>query len=97
MTSDFSFSCANFLPAIAKNSGVKLIGKKSGGGGASVCVFTDACGSIYNTSSSQKCLLKVGDKFQTIDGGVDVDYPLESDSWYDLAKLDTFVSGLANK
>ncbi len=97
MTSDFSFSCANFLPAIAKNSGVKLIGKKSGGGGASVCVFTDACGSIYNTSSSQKCLLKVGDKYQTIDGGVDVDYPIESDSWYDLAKLDTFVSGLANK
>ena len=97
LTSDFSFSCANFLPAIAKNSGVKLIGKKSGGGGCSVGVFTDACGSIYNTSSSQKCQLKVGDKLQGVDSGVDVDYPLESDSWYDLAKLDTFVSGLANK
>jgi hypothetical protein len=30
------------------------------------------------------------------DSGIPVDYALSEDSWYDLEKLNTFVSGLKN-
>ena len=92
LTSDFSFSCANFLPTMAKEIGVKIIGLKSGGGAAAVGGFADACGSTYNLSSPSVCVTKSGDSYVNNDAGVPVDYELEASSWYDLTKLDAFVN-----
>lgn len=94
LTSNFSFSCANFLPTIAKMKGVKVIGERSGGGAASVGTYSDGCGSIYNWSSPQICVYKKENEYIHNDAGIDVDYALASSSWYDLDKLDQFVSGL---
>ncbi|MCR5348096.1 MAG: hypothetical protein K6E59_00580 [Bacilli bacterium] len=94
LTSDFSFSCASFLPAVAKSAGVKIIGKKSGGGACSVGAFSDGCGSVYNISSPQRTLYKVGDSFAHIDAGVPLDHELDSASWYNLDALNTFLNNL---
>lgn len=94
LTSDFSFSCASFLPAVAKGLGVKLIGKRSGGGACSVGSFSDGCGSVYNLSSPQRTIYKTGDSFTHIDSGVPVDHELDSSSWYNLEALNTFLNNL---
>ena len=97
LTSDFSFSCANFLAMTAKSSNIKIIGKKSGGGACPVGAFSDGSGSLYNFSSPQVAVLKKDNEYDHTDAGVDVDYELDSSSWYDLAKLDTFLNNLQNK
>ncbi|MBQ2070565.1 MAG: hypothetical protein II467_06525 [Bacilli bacterium] len=97
LTSGFSFSCGSLLPAIAHDAGVKLIGEKGGGGACTVGGFADASGSIYNSSSpAQSCYHDKDDKLINNDDGVPVDYPLDRDSWYDLVKLNEFVSNLSN-
>ncbi|MBQ7243008.1 MAG: hypothetical protein IJS52_02250, partial [Bacilli bacterium] len=94
LTSDFSFSCANMLPTLVKNRGAKVIGMKSGGGAATVGGFTDGLGSFYNLSSPLVSMIQEGESFHHLDAGVPVDYELAADSWYDLTKLDAFVSKL---
>ena len=94
LTSDFSFSCANFLPMISKELGVSIIGKQGGGGACCVGYFTDAHGSIYAISSPLIGVQKNGDSYAHTDKGVPVDHELASDSWYDLKKLDAFVNNL---
>ena len=94
LTSGFSFSCADFLPTFAKVAGVKIIGEKSGGGTCTVGGFSDGSGSYYNLSSENVCVYPDGNTFKHTDAGVAVDYELPSSSWYDLQKLDAFVSGL---
>lgn len=96
LTSSFSFSCANFLPTLAKELGVKIIGEKSGGGACTVCAFNDGSGSFYNFSSPYRVTAKQGEQFVHTDAGVAVDYALAADSWYDLGKLNTFVTNLQN-
>ena len=95
LTSDFSFSCATFLPTWAKVNGAKVIGMKSGGGACTVGAFSDGCGSMFNVSSPQVAVIPSGTGFSHFDGGVTVDHELAKESWYDLAKLDAFVSGLS--
>ena len=92
LTSGFSFSCANFLPTMAKELGVKIVGERSGGGAASVGSFVDASGSIYSLSSPYVCTKSEKENYAHNDNGVAVDYELPSSSWYDLAKLDAFVT-----
>ena len=94
LTSGFSFSCADFLPTFAKAAGIKIIGEKSGGGTCTVGGFSDGSGSYYHISSQNVCVYPDGNTFKHTDAGVTVDYELPSSSWYDLQKLDTFVSGL---
>ena len=99
LTSELSFSCANALSTIAKNNGITIIGKKSGGGSCPVAFFSDGCGSLYTTSSNyQFCLcddLSSGNYYCN-DGGVPVDYNLDSDAWYDMVRLNAFVTSLNN-
>ncbi len=94
LTSDFSFSCANFLPMFAKQQGAKVIGVKGGGGACTVGGFSDGSGSIYAVSSPQVAVYPNGSSFANTENGCPVDAELASDSWYDLAKLDAFVSNL---
>ena len=72
LTSNFSFSCANFLPTVAKMKGVKIIGEKSGGGAASVGSFSDGCGSFYNWSSPTVCVYQKDGKYIHNDEGIEV-------------------------
>ena len=94
LTSNFSFSCANMLPTFARYSGAKLIGEKGGGGACSVAAFSDGAGSFFNISSPMQSVAPNSKDYKHNDGGNEVDYPLASSSWYDLAKLDEFVSAI---
>ena len=97
LTSEVSFSCGNLLPTIAKYKGIKIIGKKSSGGACSVYEYSDACGSCFN--SSNEYMYGTFDKdnvFTNNDSGVAVDYDLDSDSWYDLSKLNQFIESIKN-
>ena len=74
LTSYYSFSCANFFPACAKELGIKILGQKSGGGSCSICSQTTADGIPFIRSNFVMCSNRAGDN---IDGGVPVDYPIE--------------------
>lgn len=68
-----------------------------GGGAYPVTTFTDAVGSIYNSSSPmQTGYLDEEMKFVNNDAGVPIDYELDEDSRYDMTKLNAFVSGLTD-
>ena len=98
LTSDFSFSCGSLLPSVAHNCGVKIIGAQGGGGACPVGNYSDACGSNYNVSSPMQTLYRDAEgNLVNNDEGVPVDYPLAKDSWYDLVKLNQFVSNLSNQ
>ena len=91
LTSDFSFSCGTAFPTVAKNSGIKIIGKRSGGGACPIGGYSDGSGSTYTTSMPEQICLNDNGTLTHNDAGVPVDYELNSDSWYDLAKLDVFL------
>lgn len=79
LTSNYSFSCANFFPACAKELGIKILGQKSGGGSCSICSQTTADGIPFIRSNFLMCSNRAGDN---IDGGVPVDYPIQYGSEY---------------
>ena len=79
LTSNYSFSCANFFPACAKELGYKILGQKSGGGSCSICSQTTADGIPFIRSNFVMCSNRAGDN---IDGGVPVDYPIQYGSEY---------------
>ena len=73
ITSQRSFSCANLMPSLAKDSGIMLVGEKSGGGTCSVNQLTTADGMLFNISTGLKFADKDGN---TIDNGIEPDYAL---------------------
>ena len=79
LTSNYSFSCANFFPACAKELGYKILGQKSGGGSCSICSQTTADGIPFIRSNFVMCSNRAGDN---IDGGVPVDYPIQYGNEY---------------
>ena len=100
LTSYYSFSCANFFPACAKELGIKILGQKSGGGSCSICSQTTADGIPFIRSNFVMCSNRAGDN---IDGGVPVDYPIEygsgSSVFYDIRPfydIETIGEYLAN-
>ena len=73
LTSQISFSCANLLPALAKDNGIAILGEDTGGG---ACAVLDNCsmeGLYYRTSSFVHLN---NSNFESIDAGVKVDYDL---------------------
>lgn len=100
LTSGYSFSCGNALPGIAKNSGVKIIGERSGGGVSPVGVFMDALGSNLSLSHYYNMTYKDADgKYVQNDSGIPLDYefPLQEGNWYDPNAVQTFINGIQNK
>ncbi len=100
LTSYYSFSCANFFPACAKELGYKILGQKSGGGSCSICSQTTADGIPFIRSNFVMVANKAG---ENIDGGVPVDYPIEyghgSAMFYDIRPfydIETIGAYLAN-
>ncbi len=94
LTSNFSFSCGNALPCIAKENGyAKIIGETSGGGDCSVGSMVGVDGTIWQMSSNSK-LVHTNDH-STFDKGAEVDVKLTDDAYYDIAKLDSILSSLS--
>lgn len=87
LTSSYSFSCANFFPACAKELGYKIIGEQSGGGSCSICSQTTADGIPYIRSNFVMCSNRASDN---IDGGVTPDYPITLKPGSNFYNIDEF-------
>lgn len=73
LTSAQSFSAANLMPCMAKESGIRIIGEKSGGGTCALAVLTFSDSVIFALSSPIKITLQDG---RDVDGGVEPDVVL---------------------
>lgn len=97
MTSQFSFSCGNCLPGMAKEAGIKIIGERSGGGACPVGVYADALGTQFNLSNYLLMSHKDAQgKYYQNDSGIPLDreFPLENGSWYDPNIVNSFLKTL---
>nr|MCR4561939.1 hypothetical protein [Bacilli bacterium] len=94
LTSNYSFSCANLFPCLAKDNNIAtIIGKQSGGGACTVGYSCTVDGKPFRMSS----LIRQGglDKAKShYDAGVPVDYEIEPEHFYDDAYLDEFVNSI---
>lgn len=93
LTSNYAFSCGNLLPFNMKELGYKIIGEKTGGGSCAVSYESIQDGIVY-VHSSYLCLV---DKYgENIDGGVEVDFPIErtqiSSNLYDCSNFFNLAS-----
>lgn len=82
LTSFRSFSCGNALPFIAKDrkdSKIKVIGERSGGGSCMVAYGITADGFPFNYSFYQR--ICSSDFSKTVEGGAEVDLDLTVGSW----------------
>lgn len=92
-----NFSAGNEFAAVAKSNGcAKIIGETSAGGSCAIANRVDSNGLTYRLSSSFHLQMKQGDQYVSNDGGVEPDYTLPFDNWYDLEKLDQFFKTLSN-
>ena len=90
-----NFSAGNEFAVMAKNCGyAKLLGEKSAGGSCAIANRVDSSGLTYKLSSPINLQLKQGDTYITNDAGVDVDYQLPFDNWFNLTELDSFLNTL---
>ena len=91
-----NFSAGNEFAVLAKNNGwAKLLGEKSAGGSCAIANRVDSSGLTYRLSSTFNLQLKKGDNYITNDDGVDIDYELPFENWFELDKLDAFLKTLA--
>ena len=89
LTSTFSFSCGNLLPALLKDYGICLLGKKSGGGSCAVLYSPSADGFGFTYSTHRNRLNNL--KGENIDEGIEPDYPLEVDEFFDIPKIGKLI------
>ena len=68
ITSKVSFSCGNWMPSLAKDNGLMLMGERSGGGACAVEVRYTADGMLFSLSSGT-CLIDKDEK--SIDLGIE--------------------------
>ena len=54
LTSNYSFSCGNALPTVAKDNGIMIIGEQSGGGSCYVGDYNDLFGLKYRVSGMSR-------------------------------------------
>ncbi len=79
LCSGYSFSCGNLLPVQAKESGIVLLGDKSGGGSCAVIDATSAEGLYVRLSCPDHLIGLDGTEYEF---GVPVDYSLVTSSSY---------------
>ena len=89
LISSYSFSCGNLLPALLKDYGICLLGMKSGGGSCCVLYNPSADGFGYRYSTHRARLNNL--KGQNIDEGIEPDYQLEPDEFFDIAKVGKLI------
>ena len=88
-SSPFSFSCGNLLPALLKDYGICLLGTKSGGGSCCVLYNPSADGFGYRYSTHRARLNNL--KGQNIDAGIEPNYQLEPDEFFDIEKVGKLI------
>jgi hypothetical protein len=77
LVSPASFSCANFLASVLKESDqVRLIGRPTGGGACAVEHLTLADGTMFQTSGNKKLSFCHNGSYYSVDRGVDVDFSI---------------------
>lgn len=90
LTSCYSFSCGNLLPALLKDYGIPIIGQTSGGGSCCVLFNPSADGFGYRYSTHRARLNNT--KGENIDEGITPTYTLDStDDYFDIPKLTELV------
>lgn len=68
------------------------------GGACERIEYKDACGSeFYSSQEMMMGTFNDEGKFTNCDGGVEPDYKLDPENWYDLTKLNQFIESLNNK
>ncbi len=85
LTSKRSFSCANLLPSVMKDSGFKVMGQRSGGGACAIQFQFTPDGMMYIISCYRLRMLNA--KGENIDGGIPVDIEVPEDRFYDIDYL----------
>jgi uncharacterized protein YacL (UPF0231 family) len=89
LTSTYSFSCGNLLPALLKDYGIPLLGIQSGGGSCCVLYNPSADGFAYRYSTHRGRLNDT--KGQNIDAGIKPTYELETTDFFNIAKVTQLV------
>ena len=98
MTSECSFSCANFLPALAKEQGAAtIIGHHSAGGSCPVVSVRDLFGTMFCYSGDWSLYAHdEAGELKTVDGGVEPDLWLPESVFYDGEALSSVIGGYEN-
>ena len=100
LTSNYSFSCANAFPFRASESGIKIVGQRSGGGSCSVALASTADGALYCKSSASTIVDKQGN---SVDAGKEVDFEIgdfsnpeayDIDGFFDYTTIADYLSSL---
>lgn len=99
LTSPVSFSCANLVPSVLKNSHeVILMGQTSGGGSCMVQHLTTADGSILQISGPRLMSYTKNGSFYDIDRGVEPDFIIPTArQFYDRKNLTNYINELLGK
>ncbi len=92
--SGFSYSCANMVPAVFKDSGkVTLIGRTSGGGSCVVSYGSTASGSIFQISSPIRFSFSKNGGFYDVDRGAEPDvFIRDMSKLYDRKYMNTVLA-----
>ncbi len=94
LTSGYSFSCGNAFPCIARENGyAKILGENSGGGDCSISASVGVDGTNWVMSSNAK-LVHTNDQ-SSFDKGAGVDYQIDDALYYDVAKLNSYLTSLS--
>ena len=93
LSSEYTFSCGNALPAIAKDNNPNIItaGEKSAGGACVLRTCMDPIGQTYHLSGLTEICSKKGDKLVDVDGGVAADVAIGKDSMFDPVVVGTLI------
>ncbi len=89
LTSSYSYSCANILPALLKDYGIPIIGKRSGGGSCCVLFNPSAEGFGYRYSTHRG--RSINAKGVNIDSGIEPDYELDINDFFNVQKVGQLV------
>ena len=95
LTSSFSFSCANLLPALLKDYGIAILGERSGGGSCAVLYNPSADGFGYRYSTHR--FRMTNSKGEDIDPGIKPHYELANEDYFDIPKLAQLIESYYSK
>lgn len=96
LISPYSFSCANLVPCILKDSNrATLLGRTSGGGSCMVQFTFSAWGTSFRISHQKRLSFLKNGSFYDIDRGADPDYQISSpEKYYDRQALTDYINSL---
>lgn len=96
LTSGYSYSCANMVPSMFKDSGkVTLIGRTTGGGSCAVMQGSSASGAIFQLSSPMRFSFSKNGGFYDVDRGAEPDvFMRDMSKLYDRKYMNTVLAGI---